>query len=124
MVLFVACRFISARFAVLLNTGITPVSSYVHPLGPPLFPHRLRLAGVYQVKPDTQLREKSFDDILKFQKGLMATCLIVVRGLVWQAGPGWGGSKVRIKEHGACWISSQDCSGDNIGQPSGVLEPI
>ena len=27
LVLFVACRFISARFAALLNTGITPVSS-------------------------------------------------------------------------------------------------
>lgn len=43
LVLFVACRFISARFAALLNTGITPVSlqpsscSCTPTLGPPLF---------------------------------------------------------------------------------------
>lgn len=40
-VLFVACQFISARFAALLNTGITPVlrkrrGAYLPPGGPPL----------------------------------------------------------------------------------------
>ena len=39
LVLFVARRFISARFAALLNTGITPVSSQAGGVGPPLFSH-------------------------------------------------------------------------------------
>ena len=45
LVLFVARRFIIARFAALLNTGITPISSQASrrgdtPWGPPLFPQR------------------------------------------------------------------------------------
>ena len=37
-VLFVACQFISARFAALLNTGITPVSSQAWRCGATLVP--------------------------------------------------------------------------------------